>query len=233
MTTTKEDVQAAEAVFAEVQRPHERQPLGSPPVARQPPVHASPRCGTPCRTDQRSACPAVPWEQPSVPSRPTRMLPKPWRRPAPLRSNWEPGRDVLDGAASAETQTAATQAPQPTAEPLDGEALVERKRLAGASRSQEPGTTFGSRWTAEEREALQQLFHEHGRRAAAAQFVAAHPHRTIDGPSTKSTVTSPSGRSRGNRDRGDEGSGDEAPACAAARRPKRSGGFLTCGLVET
>ncbi len=64
---------------------------------------------------------------------------------------------------------------------LEGDALIERKRLAGAGRSQEAGTAFGSRWTAPERQELQDLFDEHGRREAAVQFVEAHPHRTVEG----------------------------------------------------
>ena len=61
-------------------------------------------------------------------------------------------------------------APKPTAEPLHGEALLERKYLAAAGRKQEPGTTFGSgsRWTDEERAELQKRYDEHGRGEAAA-----------------------------------------------------------------
>ena len=64
---------------------------------------------------------------------------------------------------------------------LEGEALIARKRLAAAGRNEEPGTTFGSRWTDAEREELQALYDEHGRREAAALFVASYPHRTIEG----------------------------------------------------
>ncbi len=181
MTTTKQEVQAAEAVLAEVQRPHERQPLGSP-------------------RGQAAARARIAALRDALPDRPEVGVPG-GALGAALRAleadadvaetltmarsaaidlgAW--ARDVLAGAASAETQNVAIQAPQPAAEPLHGAALAERKRLAGAGRSQEPGTTFGSRWTDTERDELQELFKEHGRRAAAAQFVAAHPHRTIDG----------------------------------------------------
>ena len=59
--------------------------------------------------------------------------------------------------------------------------LIERKKLAGAGRREEPGTAFGSRWTQAERDELQALFDEHGREQAIAQFVAKHPHRTANG----------------------------------------------------
>ncbi len=64
---------------------------------------------------------------------------------------------------------------------LEGEALIARKRLAAAGRNEESGTTFGSRWTDAGREELQALYDEHGQREAAALFVEAHPHRTIEG----------------------------------------------------
>ena len=181
MTTTKQDVQAAEAVLAEVQRPHERQPLGSPrgQAAARARIAAlwdalpdRPEVGVPGGA-LTAALRAIDADADIVEALATA------RSAAIELGAW--ARDMLDGAASAETQTAATQAPQPAAEPLHGEALIARKKLAGAGRNQEPGTTFGSRWTAEEREALQELFHEHGRRAAAGQFAAAHPHRTVDG----------------------------------------------------
>ena len=64
---------------------------------------------------------------------------------------------------------------------LEGEALIARKKLAGAGRKQEAGTAFGSRWTDAEREQLQVLLDEHGRREAARLFVEANPHRTVQG----------------------------------------------------
>ena len=64
---------------------------------------------------------------------------------------------------------------------LQGEALIARKKLAGAGRKQEAGTVYGSRWTDAEREELQALYDEHGRREAAAKFVKTHPHRTVEG----------------------------------------------------
>ena len=64
---------------------------------------------------------------------------------------------------------------------LQGEALIARKKLAGAGRKAEAGTVYGSRWTDTEREQLQALFGEHGRREAAQLFVEAHPHRTVQG----------------------------------------------------
>lgn len=64
---------------------------------------------------------------------------------------------------------------------LEGDALTARKRLAAAGRNDVPGTTFGSRWTDAEREELQALYDEHGRRDAVRLFIEAHPHRTIEG----------------------------------------------------
>ena len=52
--------------------------------------------------------------------------------------------------------------------------------MAATRCTQEPGATFGSRWTDAECEELQGLLDEHGRREAAAKFVATNPHRTID-----------------------------------------------------
>ena len=75
----------------------------------------------------------------------------------------------------------ATTVPPPLPGRLEGDALIERKRLAGAGRSHEAGTAFGSRWSQAEREVLQVLFDEHDRREAAVKFVEAHPHRTVEG----------------------------------------------------
>ena len=75
----------------------------------------------------------------------------------------------------------ATTRPEPLDGRLDPKALTARKRLAAAGRNEEPGTTFGSRWTDAERAELQALYDEHGRLAAAAKFVEAHPNRTIEG----------------------------------------------------
>lgn len=52
--------------------------------------------------------------------------------------------------------------------------------IFGAGRKQEAGAAFGSRWTDAEREQLQALLNEHGRREAARLFVETNPHRTID-----------------------------------------------------
>ncbi len=75
---------------------------------------------------------------------------------------------------------AVTVAPE-TDGTLEGDDLIARKRLAGAGRSQEAGTAFGSRWTQEERDELQRLFDETGwnRSEAAKAFAKAHPHRTV------------------------------------------------------
>ncbi len=75
----------------------------------------------------------------------------------------------------------ATATPPPLSGRLEREALIARKRLAAAGRNEEPGTTFGSRWTDAEREELQGLYYEHGRREGARLFVEAHPHRTLEG----------------------------------------------------
>ena len=181
MTTTKTAMQAAEAVLAEVQRPQERQPLGSPRG----------------RAAARARIAAL---RDAQPDRPEVGVPGS-ALTAALRALDDGGdvaealatarsaaielgawaRDVLDGVANAETQEAVTQAPQPGAERLSGEALIARKKLAGAGRKEEAGTAFGSRWTDAEREDLQKLVDEHGRREAAVKFVATHPHRTVDG----------------------------------------------------
>ena len=58
---------------------------------------------------------------------------------------------------------ATTQPPVLTGK-LEGDDLIARKRLAGAGRTQEAGTAFGSRWTDAERDELQTLFDEHGPR---------------------------------------------------------------------
>ena len=88
------------------------------------------------------------------------------------------GRSLGQGA---DARPAATTAPPPVEGKLEGDALIQRKRLAGAGRSHEAGSAFGSRWTAPERDELQKLYDEHGRREAAVQFVEAHPHRTVEG----------------------------------------------------
>ena len=80
-----------------------------------------------------------------------------------------------------EPRPAATSKPPATEGTLTGDALIARKRLAGAGRSQESGTAFGSRWTPTERERLQELYSEHGRSAAVGVFVREHPHRTAQG----------------------------------------------------
>ena len=73
------------------------------------------------------------------------------------------------------------RAPKPTEEPLSHDELIERKRLAGAGRSQTPGTTFGSRWTDDEREELKDLCESLSGAEAAAAFVKKNPHRTVQG----------------------------------------------------
>ena len=75
---------------------------------------------------------------------------------------------------------ATTQPPVLTGK-LEGDDLIARKRLAGAGRTQEAGTAFGSRWTDAERDELQTLFDELGRAKAATMFVEADPHRTVAG----------------------------------------------------
>ena len=75
---------------------------------------------------------------------------------------------------------ATTQPPVLTGK-LKGDDLIARKRLAGAGRTQEAGTAFGSRWTDAERGELQTLFDEVGRAKAATMFVEANPHRTVAG----------------------------------------------------
>ena len=80
-----------------------------------------------------------------------------------------------------EERPESTTTPPPLAGRLEGDALIERKRLAGAGRSQESGTAFGSRWTQAERDELQKLYDEHGRAKAVTTFLEAHPHRTRHG----------------------------------------------------
>lgn len=70
---------------------------------------------------------------------------------------------------------------KPQRNTTDREALIERKKLAGAGRREAPGTAFGSRWTQAERDELQVLLDEHSREQAIAQFVAKYPHRTANG----------------------------------------------------
>ncbi len=81
----------------------------------------------------------------------------------------------------ADARPEATTAPPPVEGRLQGDALIERKRLAGAGRSQESGTAFGARWTQAERDELQKLYDEHGRAKGVATFLEAHPHRTRHG----------------------------------------------------
>ena len=91
-----------------------------------------------------------------------------------------------------EPRPAATSKPPATEGTLTGDALIARKRLAGAGRSQESGTAFGSRWTPTERERLQELYSEHGRSAAVGVFVrSTHIARRRE-PSTRSSETSAS-----------------------------------------
>ena len=80
-----------------------------------------------------------------------------------------------------EPRPAATTKPPATEGTLKGDALIARKRLAGAGRSQESGTAFGSKWTQAERDELQKLYDEHGRAKGVATFLEAHPHRTRHG----------------------------------------------------
>lgn len=62
-----------------------------------------------------------------------------------------------------------------------GDEPISRKKLAGQGPKQEAGTVFGSRWTNEERDALQMLVAQHGREIAIELFVVAYPHRTPAG----------------------------------------------------
>ena len=91
-----------------------------------------------------------------------------------------PSADFNEAAQPKDGPEATTQPPVLTRK-LEGDDLIARKRLAGAGRSQEAGTAFGSRWTDAEREELQGLFDKVGRAKAAATFVEANPHRTVAG----------------------------------------------------
>lgn len=84
--------------------------------------------------------------------------------------------DIVPGGTCVVTTT-----PPEVTETLTGEALIERKRLAGAGRKQEAGTAFGSKWTDEERDELAALRQDLGRTKAAVEFVERHPHRTVKG----------------------------------------------------
>ena len=91
-----------------------------------------------------------------------------------------PTPDSIGGNGCIQTD-AVTVAPADDKETLTGEALIERKRLAGAGRSQDAGTAFGSKWTAEERDELASLREELGRTKAARKFIEDHPHRSLRG----------------------------------------------------
>ncbi len=82
---------------------------------------------------------------------------------------------------TAKTGVTATIKPPVIEGTLKGDDLIARKRLAGAGRSQESGTTFGSKWTQAERDELQRLYDEHGRVEGVTTFLEAHPHRTRHG----------------------------------------------------
>ena len=170
--------QTAKAVLREAQRPRERQPLGSP------------RGRDATRSRLQALCDVLPPDA-ELESARTALH-------EALANLNDPDVDVdqvLDAARTDATiaqewaqavlgpdeRPDATTAPPPLPDRLEGDALIERKRLAGAGRSQEAGTAFGSRWSAAEREELQPLFDEHGRREAAVQFAEAHPHRTVEG----------------------------------------------------
>ena len=86
---------------------------------------------------------------------------------------------ALDQAEEARPE--ATTKPPTVEETLTGDALIARKRLAGAGRSSEAGTAFGSKWTQAERDELQRLYDEHGRSKGVEAFMAEHPHRTRQG----------------------------------------------------
>lgn len=61
------------------------------------------------------------------------------------------------------------------------DALLARKREAGAGRKEAPGTAFGSKWTEDERKELLGLVKASSVDAAVVTFGKAHPHRTKAG----------------------------------------------------
>ena len=92
------------------------------------------------------------------------------------------GRATTTKAKAPEDQKVApVKIPPPTKGKLTGQALSDRKRLAGRGKSTEAGTHFGSRWTDEERQELTERYRQQGRTAAAKGFAANHPHRTMHG----------------------------------------------------
>ena len=92
------------------------------------------------------------------------------------------GRATATKAKAPEDQKVApVKVPPPTEGKLTGQALSDRKRLAGRGKSTEAGTHFGSRWTDEERQELTERYQQQGRTAAAKGFAANHPHRTMHG----------------------------------------------------
>ena len=92
------------------------------------------------------------------------------------------GRATTTKAKAPEDQKVApVKVPPPTEGKLTGQALSDRKRLAGRGKSTEAGTHFGSRWTDEERQELTERYQQQGRTAAAKGFAANHLHRTMHG----------------------------------------------------
>ncbi len=93
-------------------------------------------------------------------------------------------RKTTTNSSKAKGEAAKAERPdQPTAPRVTSSRteLIERKKLAGAGRREEPGSAFGSRWTQAERDELQALVNAQDREQAIATFVAAHPHRTAHG----------------------------------------------------
>ena len=86
--------------------------------------------------------------------------------------------DSIGGNGCIQTD-AVTVAPPSDEETLTGEALIERKKLAGAGRKEEAGTAFGSAWTEEARDELASLREELGRTKAARKFIEDHPAKAI------------------------------------------------------
>ena len=172
------DKQTAEAVLREVQRPRERKPLGSPRGRDAARSRIQALCDVlPPDAELESARTALHEALASLNDADVDVahVLESARTDATIAQEW--AQAVL----GPDERPEATTTPPPLPGRLEGDALIERKRLAGAGRSQEAGSAFGSRWSAAEREELQALFDDYGRRGAATKFVEAHPHRTVEG----------------------------------------------------